>query len=48
MQSSISRRKPEDPLDRWRRVRAQRDDELDPRQRKLDVVPPTLAEIDIS
>jgi len=36
---------PEDPLDRWRRMRAERE-EPEPRERKLDVVPPTLAEID--
>jgi hypothetical protein len=36
---------PEDPLDRWRRMRAERE-ETEPRERKLDVAPPTLAEID--
>src|SRR5262245_30210628 len=36
---------PEDPLDYWRRVRAERE-EPEPRERKLDIVPPTLAEID--
>jgi hypothetical protein len=36
---------PEDPLDRWRRMKAERE-EPQPRQRKLDIVPPTLAEID--
>src|SRR5262245_12569947 len=36
---------PEDPLDRWRRMRAARE-EPEPRERKLDIVPPTLAEID--
>src|SRR5262249_21188615 len=36
---------PEDPLDRWRRMKAERE-EPQPRERKLDVVPPTLAEID--
>jgi hypothetical protein len=36
---------PEDPLDAWRRMRAERE-EPEPRERKLDVVPPTLAEID--
>src|SRR5262249_31590816 len=35
----------EDPLDRWRRMRAERE-KPEPRERKLDVVPPTLAEID--
>ena len=37
--------KPEDPLDRWRRMKAERE-EPKPRERKLDVAPPTLAEID--
>src|SRR5262245_19984730 len=36
---------PEDPLDRWRRMRAEREEPA-PREHKLDVVPPTLAEID--
>jgi hypothetical protein len=36
---------PEDPLDHWRRLKAERE-EPPPRERKLDVVPPTLAEID--
>jgi len=36
---------PEDPLDRWRRMKAERE-EPPPRERKLDIVPPTLAEID--
>jgi len=36
---------PEDPLDRWRRMRAERE-EPEPRERKLDIAPPTLAEID--
>jgi hypothetical protein len=36
---------PEDPLDAWRRMRAERE-EPEPPERKLDVVPPTLAEID--
>src|SRR5262245_51359984 len=38
---------PEDPLDYWRRVRAERE-EPEPRERALDIVPPppTLAEID--
>jgi hypothetical protein len=36
---------PEDPLSRWRRMRAERE-EPEPRERKLDIVPPTLAEID--
>jgi hypothetical protein len=36
---------PEDPLDRRRRMRAERE-EPEPRERKLDIVPPTLAEID--
>ena len=36
---------PEDPLDAWRRMRAERE-EPEPRERKLDIVPPTLAEID--
>jgi hypothetical protein len=36
---------PEDPLDHWRRVRAERE-EPEPRESKLDVAPPTLAEID--
>ena len=36
---------PEDPLDAWRRMRAKRE-EPEPRERKLDIVPPTLAEID--
>ncbi len=35
----------EDPLDRWRRMKAERE-EPQPREHKLDVVPPTLAEID--
>jgi hypothetical protein len=36
---------PEDPLDAWRRMRAERE-EPEPRECKLDAVPPTLAEID--
>jgi hypothetical protein len=36
---------PEDALDRWRRIRAE-SEEPEPRERKLDIVPPTLAEID--
>jgi hypothetical protein len=36
---------PEDPLDRWRRMKAERE-EPPPRERKPDIVPPTLAEID--
>jgi hypothetical protein len=36
---------PEDALDRWRRIRAE-SEEPQPRERKLDIVPPTLAEID--
>src|SRR5262249_9951813 len=36
---------PEDPLNTWRRMRAERE-EPEPRERKLDIVPPTLAEID--
>src|SRR5262245_2689110 len=36
---------PEDPLDRWRRMKAERE-EPQPRERKLDIAPPTLAEID--
>jgi hypothetical protein len=36
---------PEDPLDAWRRMKAERE-EPEPRERKVDVVPPTLAEID--
>jgi hypothetical protein len=36
---------PEDPLDAWRRVRAERE-EPEPRESKLDIMPPTLAEID--
>jgi hypothetical protein len=36
---------PEDPLDRWRRMKAERE-EPQPRERKLDIVPPTLAQID--
>src|SRR5262245_47713890 len=36
---------PEDPLDRWRRMKAERE-EPQPRKCKFDVVPPTLAEID--
>jgi hypothetical protein len=36
---------PEDPLDRWRRMKAERE-KPQPRERKLDIVPPTLAEID--
>src|SRR5262245_10570160 len=36
---------PEDPLSRWRRMKAERE-EPEPRERKLDIVPPTLAEID--
>src|SRR5262249_7525238 len=46
MQSSGSRRKsPRNPLDRRRRMKAERE-EPEPRERKLDIVPPTLAEID--
>src|SRR5262252_5757174 len=36
---------PEDPLNAWRRMKAERE-EPPPRERKLDIVPPTLAEID--
>src|SRR5215510_3295513 len=36
---------PEDPLDRRRRMKAERE-QPEPRERKLDIVPPTLAEID--
>src|SRR5215813_9728440 len=36
---------PEDPLDHWRRMKAERE-EPQPRERKLDIAPPTLAEID--
>jgi hypothetical protein len=36
---------PEDPLDRWRRIKAERE-EPPPRERKLDTVPPTLDDID--
>ena len=36
---------PEDPLDRWRRMKAERE-EPQPRERKLETVPPTLDEID--
>jgi hypothetical protein len=36
---------PEDSLDRWRRMKAERE-EPQPRERKLDIAPPTLAEID--
>ena len=36
---------PEEPEDAWRRMRAERE-EPEPRERKLDIVPPTLAEID--
>ena len=36
---------PEDPLNAWRRMKAERE-EPQPRERKLDIVPPTLAEID--
>jgi hypothetical protein len=36
---------PEDALDRWRRMKAERE-EPEPRERKLDIVPPTPAEID--
>src|SRR6516225_8595331 len=43
--ATVAPEEPEDPLDRWRRMRAERE-EPEPRERKLDVVPPTLAEID--
>src|SRR6516165_12277537 len=36
---------PEDALDRWRRMKTERE-EPEPCERKLDIVPPTLAEID--
>src|SRR5262249_19105782 len=36
---------PEEPEDAWRRMKAERE-EPEPRERKLDVVPPTLDEID--
>src|SRR5262249_8108676 len=36
---------PEGPLDRWRRMKAERE-EPPPRERKVDMAPPTLAEID--
>src|SRR5262245_29108979 len=36
---------PEEPEDAWRRMKAERE-ELEPCERKPDVVPPTLAEID--
>src|SRR5262245_47545223 len=36
---------PEEPEDAWRRMRAERE-EPEPRECKLDAVPPTLAEID--
>ena len=36
---------PEDPLERWKRMKAERE-EPQPRERKFDVAPPTLAEID--
>jgi hypothetical protein len=36
---------PEDPLDRWRRMKAERE-EPQPRERKLDTVPPTLDDVD--
>ena len=36
---------PEQPEDAWRRMRAERE-EPEPRERKLDIMPPTLAEID--
>jgi hypothetical protein len=36
---------PEDPLDRWLRMKAARE-QPPPRERKLDTVPPSLAEID--
>ena len=36
---------PEDALDRWRRMKAE-NEEPPPRERKVDIVPPTLAEID--
>jgi len=36
---------PEEPEDAWRRMKAERE-EPEPRERKLDIVPPTLVEID--
>jgi hypothetical protein len=36
---------PESGLDRWARMKAERE-EPPPRERKLDIVPPTLAEVD--
>jgi hypothetical protein len=36
---------PENGLDRWARMKAERE-EPPPRERKLDIVPPTLAEVD--
>jgi hypothetical protein len=36
---------PEGPLDRWRRMKAERE-APPPRERKVDIAPPTLAEID--
>jgi hypothetical protein len=36
---------PEDPLDRWRRMKAERE-EPQPRERKLDTAPPTLDDVD--
>ena len=41
----VSEQEAEDPLDRWRREKAERE-EPQPRERKLDILPPTLAEID--
>jgi len=39
------RQEPEDPLDRWRRMKAERE-EPQPRERRLDTAPPTLDDID--
>ena len=45
--STISefRQEPEDPLDRWRREKAERE-EPRPRERRLDTAPPTFDDID--
>jgi hypothetical protein len=43
--SAFPPEEPQDALDRWRRMRAE-SEEPQPRERKLDIVPPTLAEID--
>ena len=39
------RQEPEDPLDRWRRMKAERE-EPQPRERRLDTAPPTFDDID--